>query len=247
VSRGRLRAGTASHAKPLILVVKPAWWFLLGTTPSLGILPFCQCSFRWLRFPGSSSATTLARRYCCIALDVDTEVRVASECPDKANELPDGNIITVGPERVRCPEVIFQPSFIGKEASGCQMVTFLLSARARQMSRGDLPAIVHWEGASGIQVTTSQSIIKCDVDVRKALYSNSVLTNGSTMFAGIGERITKELTALAPSKMKFGVGAPPERKYSAWIGGSILSSPSTFQHSLYASGRTTGIISSPGT
>jgi actin-related protein len=45
-------------------------------------------------------------------------VRVASESPDKAKELPDGNIITVGPERVRCPEVIFQPSFIGKEASG---------------------------------------------------------------------------------------------------------------------------------
>ena len=44
------------------------------------------------------------------------------------------------------------------------------------------------------------------------------------MFAGIGERMTKELTALAPSTMKIKVVAPPERKYSAWIGGSMLSS-----------------------
>ena len=49
------------------------------------------------------------------------------------------------------------------------------------------------------------------------------------MFAGIGERMTKELTALAPSTMKIKVVAPPERKYSVWIGGSILSSLSTFQ------------------
>jgi hypothetical protein len=40
---------------------------------------------------------------------------------------------------------------------------------------------------------------------------------------------TKELTALAPSTMKIKVVAPPERKYSVWIGGSILSSLSTFQ------------------
>ena len=49
------------------------------------------------------------------------------------------------------------------------------------------------------------------------------------MFQGIGERMTKELTALAPSTMKIKVVAPPERKYSVWIGGSILSSLSTFQ------------------
>ena len=49
------------------------------------------------------------------------------------------------------------------------------------------------------------------------------------MFQGIGERMTKELTALAPSTMKIKVVAPPERKYSVWIGGSILPSLSTFQ------------------
>ena len=49
------------------------------------------------------------------------------------------------------------------------------------------------------------------------------------MFPGIAERLTKEIVALAPSVMKVKVVAPPERKYSVWIGGSILSSLSTFQ------------------
>jgi len=139
-------------------------------------------------------------KLCYIAADFDTEMKAAAESSDKEKtyELPDGNIITVGSERFRCPEVLFQPSFVGKEASG-------------------------------IHDTTFQSIMKCDVDIRKDLYSNVVLSGGTTMFAGIGERMTKELTALAPSTMKIKVVAPPERKYSVWIGGSILSSLSTFQ------------------
>ena len=50
-----------------------------------------------------------------------------------------------------------------------------------------------------------------------------------TLFDGIVERMTKEITALAPSTMKIKVVATPERKYSEWIGGSILSSLSIFQ------------------
>jgi len=139
-------------------------------------------------------------KLCYIALDYDAEMKEAAESSDKEKtyELPDGNIITVGNERFRCPEVLFQPAMIGKEASG-------------------------------IHDTTFQSIMKCDVDIRKDLYGNVVLSGGTTMFGGIGERMTKELTALAPSTMKIKVVAPPERKYSVWIGGSILSSLSTFQ------------------
>merc|ERR1711985_37535 len=51
------------------------------------------------------------------------------------------------------------------------------------------------------------------------------LPDGNIITVGM----TKELTALAPSTMKIKVVAPPERKYSVWIGGSILSSLSTFQ------------------
>ena len=67
------------------------------------------------------------------------------------------------------------------------------------------------------------------MDIHNDLYAYAMLSSGTAMFAGIGERMTKELTALAPSTMKIKVVAPPERKYSVWIGGSILSSLSTFQ------------------
>lgn len=50
------------------------------------------------------------------------------------------------------------------------------------------------------------------------------------MFRGIDTRVQKELELLAPASVKIKVVAPPERQYSVWIGGSILSSLSTFQN-----------------
>merc|ERR1712176_100365 len=81
----------------------------------------------------------------------------------------------------------------------------------------------------GIHTLCFNSIMKCDVDIRKDLYANIVLSGGSTMFPGLPERITKEVVSLAPPTMKIKVVAPPERKYSVWIGGSILALLSTFQ------------------
>jgi len=71
--------------------------------------------------------------------------------------------------------------------------------------------------------------MKCDIDIRKDLLANIVLSGGTTMYAGIADRMQKEVTALAPATIKVKIIAPPERKYSVWIGGSILSSLSTFQ------------------
>lgn len=75
------------------------------------------------------------------------------------------------------------------------------------------------------------SIMKCPIDLRKDFYGNIVLAGGSTMFGGFEDRMMKDIVALAPSMMKIKIIAPPERKYSAWIGGSILSSLSTFHSS----------------
>ena len=48
------------------------------------------------------------------------------------------------------------------------------------------------------------------------------------MFNGIGERMTKEIATYAQSTMKVKCAAPPERKYSVFTGGSILSSLASF-------------------
>lgn len=82
---------------------------------------------------------------------------------------------------------------------------------------------------AGMHQTTYNSIMKTDIDIRKDLYSNMVMSGGTTMFAGIASRVQKELEALAPSSVKIKTVAPPERQFSVWIGGSILASLSTFQ------------------
>ncbi len=80
----------------------------------------------------------------------------------------------------------------------------------------------------GVHKYCYDSVMKCDVDVRKDLFQNIILAGGSTLFEGMGERMWQEIHQLAPSTSKIKILAPPERKYSVWLGGSILASLSTF-------------------
>ncbi|XP_008825787.1 actin, muscle-like [Nannospalax galili] len=80
-----------------------------------------------------------------------------------------------------------------------------------------------------IHETTFNSTMKCDVDIHKDLYDNTVLSSGTTMYPSIADSMQKEITALALSMMKIKIIVPPEHKYSMWIDGSILASLSIFQ------------------
>jgi centractin len=129
-----------------------------------------------------------------VAFNID-KVDEELEVPYK---LPDGNVIQVGAEKYRAPEVLFNPSLIGQEYVGMHQMLL-------------------------------DSIAKCDMDIRRNMFSNIILSGGSTMFDGLGDRLLSEVRKLAPRDTKIKIWAPPQRTMSTWLGGSILAGLSTFK------------------
>lgn len=87
----------------------------------------------------------------------------------------------------------------------------------------------------GVHQSIFNSIMKCDIDIRKDIYKNIVLCGGSAMFQGFSERIEKEVIALAPPSMRVRVFAPPERRNSVWLGGSVLGAQEFFRQTMAVS------------
>ena len=143
-------------------------------------------------------AKKMKEELCYIALDFNEE---SSTNKDKKYEytLPDGKVVSFTDQSFRAPEILFQPSMIGKEGLGLGGLCF-------------------------------ESINACDVDLRKDLYQTIILSGGTSLIRGLPERLAKEVKEQVPETMKplVKVLASADRKYSVWLGGSILSCISSF-------------------
>ncbi len=87
----------------------------------------------------------------------------------------------------------------------------------------------------GLHEQTFKSIKRCDEDIEKDLFQNVILCGGSSLFLKIRKKFEKELQSLAPTGKTVKVIAPPERKFSAWLGGAILSSMTNFKNTMFVS------------
>lgn len=105
---------------------------------------------------------------CIVAQDFDAEMKAAQEQStiERKYTLPGDKPLYLKEERLRCPEVLFQPGQAAKELN---------------------------KDIEGIHKFTFDSIMKCDNDIKKDLFKNIVLAGGSTMFEGMKERMKKEI------------------------------------------------------
>lgn len=124
-------------------------------------------------------------------------------------ELPDGKKVNLGDFRFTSPEIFFVLPESEKARQELDIANF-----------------------KGFHQLVLDSINQCDIDLRKELLSNVILTGGNTLIPGFVDLMQKKLNEIAPQNAKVKLIAYPhaiERRYSTWIGGSILSSLGSFQ------------------
>ena len=109
-----------------------------------------------------------------------------------------------------------------------QMIT-ISSERFRCPEALFQPSLVGME-SRGIHQIVYDSIMKCDIDLRRDFCENIVLSGGSSMFPGTKDRLQRELVALFPNSTRIKIIDLPQRNYSSWLGGSILASLSQFNN-----------------
>lgn len=149
----------------------------------------------------------------CRAPDTSYDETSYSNIPMTSYELPDGQTIEVGADKFKIPDVLFNPSLIQTIPGMESFADIAVSARG-------LPQMV------------LESINKCDVDIRREMFSSILLSGGTASMQQLKERLEKDLLEESPQAARVKVlasGNATERRFSVWIGGSILASLGSFQ------------------
>ncbi|CAK9147782.1 unnamed protein product [Ilex paraguariensis] len=149
----------------------------------------------------------------CRAPDTPYDESSYSNIPMTPYELPDGQTIEIGADRFKIPDILFNPSL-------AQTIPGIESFAETAPSIRGLPQMV------------IESINKCDVDIRRELFSSILLAGGTASMQQLKERLEKDLLEESPQAARVKVlasGNATERRFSVWIGGSILASLGSFQ------------------
>ncbi|KIM45811.1 hypothetical protein M413DRAFT_16653 [Hebeloma cylindrosporum] len=143
-------------------------------------------------------------------LDQGWNDQLAAQRPVRQYEFPTGYNMYFGSERYQVGEQFFYHS-------------------PQLASNANLP--------KSIPALITEALRACDPELRQVLMGNVVLTGGGSQFSGFADRLSTELTRSFPHVRLTKIhapGNPIERRYGAWLGGSILASLGTF-HQLWIS------------
>lgn len=133
--------------------------------------------------------------------------------PAKPFEMPDGWNQVFGAERFKVAEGLFDNKAAYTDAQ-----------HPEPLQDHTIPRLVH------------KALDACDVDQRPNYLNNVILTGAGSLIEKLPDRLQSDLTAMYPNpKVRVIANSNSvERKYSAWIGGSVLGSLGTF-HQMWIS------------
>lgn len=158
-------------------------------------------------------AARAGRHALCRVFETPFDAEANAHTPITSFDLPDGSVLSLGPERFGIPELLFDPSPL--VAGGV----------------GGSGGCGQYAGATGLAEAVTSAIMACDIDCRRDLVTNVTLTGGVSATEGLGERLQRDLIANQPvlqTRAKLAASSVVERAVGPWTGGSILASLGTF-------------------
>merc|ERR1740129_781860 len=148
----------------------------------------------------ASVMQALKEKVCSVASDWNSAMKGQDHADEEAKsfELPDGSVIRVS-QQIR---------------TGAPEVLF---------GAGD-------PSAPAVQKICMDAIKTCDLDFQQDLVRGLVVAGGTSMLPGLAPRLRSELSNLLPMELarQVDVCVDSQRRYAAWIGGSMFASLSTF-------------------